>query len=156
MVVHSQNYLYHWILRSMTFQTHITTWRIVTFEKITYLECCDVLDGIRAFWLQTAQLEAPGNGMMRSGSNNSTPIAHNCDSPWMMLVWTVEIYHSLCSNNQKQLMRMMKGDWCNKKFEVWSKIEEDWWVWRFWSSWDFERMWKVWDLIFGEMIFCYD
>jgi hypothetical protein len=58
----------------------------VRFDFYSPGDGSDETDGILAFWLQTVQLEAPGNGMMRSGSNNSTPIAHNRDSPWMMLV----------------------------------------------------------------------
>ena len=68
----------------MLFQTHMNIKHFVSFEFHQPGNGSNGNGRIREFLLQTVQLEAPGNGMMRSGSNNSTPIAHNCDSPWMM------------------------------------------------------------------------
>ena len=96
----------------------------------------DETDGIRAFLPQTDALDASRSWMMRLCSSKTASNAHNLDLPLMMLLWTVTFYHSFCSNDQKQLMRMMIQDQCKKIFEVWSTIDEDWWIWRFLCSWD--------------------
>ena len=62
---------------------------------------------IREFLLQTVQLEAPGNGMMRSGSNNSTPSMRILDLPLEHLPMTATIQAFSTFEFQKQLMLMM-------------------------------------------------
>ena len=47
---------------------------------------------------------------------------------WWSFTWTVVFCISFCSNVQKQLMMRMNQDQTKKKFRVWSKIDEVWWI----------------------------
>ena len=134
----------------------MTSQRIMTFEfSITWNGSGEFLV-LRAIQPQTDGPDTSRSWMMWLGSSETASNARNFDSPLMKLVWTVAIWNSFHSILPKQMQQMMNETRIQKYFAKWWRIEEVWWIW-VWSVLErFWRMWRVFDLNFDELWFCYD